>query len=169
MRPEWGAPRRRTVTWHDPAVLARAAAEMSGRELLEAIGDGRLPGPPLAELFGARLEFVGDGEVRFRCTPSESEYNTLGLVAGGLLCVMLDFAAGAAVHSLLPRGVGLSSIEIKVSYLKPVRAGAGDVEVHGKALRVGKRVAFAEAFARNGDGQLVGHATSSVAVLQPPT
>jgi acyl-coenzyme A thioesterase PaaI-like protein len=32
---------------------------------------------------------------------------------------MLDFAAGAAVHTRLPAGVGFSSIEIKVSYLKP--------------------------------------------------
>jgi hypothetical protein len=28
--------------------------------------------------------------------------------------------------------------EIKVSYLKALRAGAGDIEVHGKRLRVGE-------------------------------
>jgi acyl-coenzyme A thioesterase PaaI-like protein len=80
---------------------------------------------------------------------------------------MLDFAAGAAVHTLLPAAVGFSSIEIKVSYLKTLRADAGEIEIHGQALRVGARVAFAEAHARDHNGDLVGHATSSLATLRP--
>ena len=157
--------RSKTVSWHEPATLAVAARKLSGRELMQAIADGRLPPPPMAGLVGARLVSVGDGEVVFRCAPDESTYNPLGIVHGGLLCTMLDFAAGAAVHTRLPAGVGFSSVEIKVSYLKALRAGDGEIEIHGRALRVGSRIAFAEAHARNGDGELVGHATSSLAVL----
>jgi NAD(P)-dependent dehydrogenase (short-subunit alcohol dehydrogenase family) len=61
--------------------------------------------------------------------------------------------------------VGFSSIEIKVSYLKALRADSGDIDVHGRALQVGRRVAFAEAHARNPAGELVGHATTSIAVI----
>jgi uncharacterized protein (TIGR00369 family) len=164
---DWGTPRSKAVTWYDPATLGAAAAGLSGREFLQAIADGRLPPPPMANLVGARLVWVGDSEVRFACAPDESAYNPLGMVHGGLLCTLLDFAAGAAVHTLLPAGVGFSSIEIKVSYLKALRADSGEIEVHGQALRVGGRVAFAEAHARNGNGELVGHATSSIAVLRP--
>jgi hypothetical protein len=57
--------RSRLVTWHDPAALTDAAAALSGREFLQALVEGRLPAPPMAELIGARLVFVGDGEVRF--------------------------------------------------------------------------------------------------------
>jgi acyl-coenzyme A thioesterase PaaI-like protein len=71
------------------------------------------------------------------------------------------------VHTLLPAGVGYASIEIKVSFMKALRADAGEVEFRGRALRVGRRVAFAEAHAYDGDGELVGHATSSLAVVQP--
>ena len=162
---DWGTPRTRDVTWYSPSTLATAAAELSGREMLEAISEGRLPAPPMAELVGARLVLVGDGEVRFAWTPDESAYNPIGMVHGGLLCTLLDFAAGAAVHTQLPAGVGFSSIEIKVSYLKALRSGSGDVEVHGRALQVGRRVAFAEAHARNPAGELVGHATTSIAVI----
>jgi acyl-coenzyme A thioesterase PaaI-like protein len=42
----------------------------------------------------------------------------------------------------------------------------GHLAVHGQGLRVGGRVAFAEAHARNANGELVGHATSSIAVLR---
>jgi uncharacterized protein (TIGR00369 family) len=164
-RSDWGTPRTREVTWYSPATLTTVAAELSGRQLLEALRDGRLPPPPMAELIRARLVFVGDGEVRFAWTPDESAYNPIGTIHGGLLCTLLDFAGGAAVHTQLPAGVGFSSIEIKVSFLKALRADSGDIDVHGRALQVGRRVAFADADARNSAGELVGHATTSIAVI----
>jgi acyl-coenzyme A thioesterase PaaI-like protein len=102
----WGAPRTKSVTWHDPAVLAAAGSAMPGRELLKAISDGRLPPPPMAALVGAEIVSVNEGEVVFRCRPDESTYNPLGMVHGGLLCTMLDTAAGCAVQTLLHGGVG---------------------------------------------------------------
>jgi uncharacterized protein (TIGR00369 family) len=120
-----------------------AATDLPGRELLQAIIDGRLAPPGMMTLLGAELVSVGDGEARFRIEPGESTYNPLGTVHGGVLCTMLDSAAGCAVHTLLPAGVGFASIEIKVSFLKALRAG-DSLEIHGRALRVGGRVAFAE-------------------------
>ena len=52
-------------------------------------------------------------------------------------CTLLDSAAGCAIHSSLPAGVGYSSIEIKISFLKAPRAAAGVIEVSGRVLRVG--------------------------------
>jgi uncharacterized protein (TIGR00369 family) len=91
----------------------------------------------------------------------------MGIVHGGFLCTLLDTAAGCAVQSLLPPGTGIGSIEIKVSFLKPLTAASGAIEVRGHALRVGGRVAYAEAHARGGDGELVGHATTSIALIGP--
>jgi uncharacterized protein (TIGR00369 family) len=163
----WGEPRSKTVSWYDPAISATAGGSTTGREHLQAIIDGRLPVPPFAALVGARLDSVGDGEATFRCTPDESTYNPAGVVHGGLLCMLLDSACGCAVQSLLPAGVAIGSIEIKVSFLSALRAHSGEIEVAGRALRVGRQVAFAEAHARNGEGKLVGHATSSIALLRP--
>jgi uncharacterized protein (TIGR00369 family) len=162
----WGEPRSKTVTWYDPMISATAGASTTGREHLQAIIDGKLPVPPFAALVGARLDSVGDGEAVFRCTPDESTYNPGGIVHGGLLCMLLDSACGCAVQSLLPAGVAISSIEIKVSFLSALRAGSGELEIAGIALRAGRQVAFAEAHARNGEGKLVGHATSSIALLR---
>jgi uncharacterized protein (TIGR00369 family) len=161
----WGERRERRVSWYDPAPLSAAAASLSGLELLNAIIDGRLPPPPIASLFGAQLVSAGDGVAVFRCTPTESTYNPMGIVHGGFLCTLLDTAAGCAVHSLLPAGTGPGSIEIKVSFLKSLTADSGEIEIRGQALRVGSRVAFAEAHARGGDGELVGHATTSIALI----
>ena len=163
----WGTERSKAVSWHDPAALGAAGAALPGGEFLQAIRDGRLPPPPMAALVGSELAFVGEGEVVFRCTPDESTHNPLGMVHGGLLCTLLDSAAGCAVHTLLPAGAGYASIEIKVSFLKPLRADAGEIEVRGRALKVGRRIAFAEAHARDGGGELVGHATTSLAIDRP--
>ena len=163
----WGDLRRKAVTWNDPATLATVAGALPGREFLQAIIDGRLPPPPIANLIGARLVSVDAGEAVFRCAPDESTYNPIGMVHGGLLCTLLDSAAGCAVHTLLPAGAGYGTIEIKVSFLEPLHANVGEIEIHGHALRVGRRVAFAEAHARDTHGRLVGHATTSIAVTHP--
>jgi uncharacterized protein (TIGR00369 family) len=163
---DWGVPRTKTVSWHDPAIARNAVAIMTGREFLQAMIDSRVPPPPFAALTGAELVSVGDGVAVFRCTPDESTFNPLGLVHGGLVCTLLDSAAGCAVQSQLPAGVGFSSIEIKVSFLAP--ANGVTLEIEGRALRVGRGVAFAEAHARDAGGRLVAHATTSIALMRPP-
>ena len=166
-RDGWGDPRTRTITWYDPSIALAAVAKMPGREFLQAIIDGELPRPPFAALTGAEIAAVDDGVAIFRFTPEESTLNPLGLVHGGMMCALLDSAAGCAVHTRLEAGVGMSSIEIKVSFLSAVKAGGGTLEVEGRALRVGRQVAFAEAHARAGDGKLVAHATTSIALARP--
>jgi uncharacterized protein (TIGR00369 family) len=162
----WGSRRSKQVSWHDPVAAARHGAQLSGREFLQGIINGRFPPPPIAELISAELISAGDGEAVFRATPDESVDNPIGMVHGGWLCMLMDSAAGCAVHTQLPAGVGYSSIEIKVSFLKPIHADTGAIEVTGRVLRVGRRIAFAEAHATDATGDLVGHATSSVAVLR---
>ena len=164
----WGTPRTKTVEWYDPAIAVASAARMSGREFLQAIIDGHVPPPAFAALIGAELVCVDDGVAEFRFTPHESTLNPLGIVHGGMLCTLLDSAAGCAVQTQLPAGVGMSSIEIKVSFLSAVTAGGEPLEVEGRSLRVGRQVAFAEAHARTEGGKLVGHATTSIALLRPP-
>ena len=163
---DWGAARTKTITWYDPAIALAAAPKMAGREFLQAILDGELPRPPFAALTGAELVSVDNGVAVFRCAPDESTYNPLGLVHGGTVCTLLDSAAGCAVQTQLPAGVGITSIEIKVSFLSAVRADSGTLEIEGHALRVGRQVAFAEAHARAAGGKLVGHATTSMALAR---
>ena len=160
----WGPPQTRTVTWFDPERLRAITAGLTGRELIEGIIAGRIPPPPIASLVGTRLVSVADGEAVFRCLPDRSTYNPVGMVHGGLLCTLLDSAMGVAVQSRLDPGVRSATIELKVSFLRPVRDG-GELEIHGRALQIGRRVAFAEAHARDHEGALVGHATSSLAVI----
>lgn len=160
----WGPPHTKTITWYSPADHRAGAVGMAGIEYLQGIVDGRFPPPPISAIAGARLVEVSDGEAVFRCRPDESFLNPLGLVHGGLLCTLMDSAMGVAVQTQSPVGVGYASIELKVSFLRPLPwDGESEVEVRGRALQVGRRIAFAEARAHDGQGRLVGHSTSSLA------
>lgn len=161
----WGEPRTKTVSWHDPLATAVRGATMAGRAYIEAIADGTLPPPPIASLLGFRIVEVGDGDVRFAVTPDESVYNPIGVVHGGLVCTVLDSVAGCAVHTTLPAGTGYTSIEIKVSYLRPIHADSGDLIAHGWVTKRGRRVAFAEADVRDSAGKLLASASSSLLVM----
>ena len=168
MAESWGEPRSRTVTWHDPGVGAAAMATMSGRDYLQAMVDGELPPPPISGLMRMVATRVADGEVKFSCTPDESAYNTIGLVHGGLVWTLLDSVVGCAVHTTLPAGTGYTSLEIKVSYLRPVRLGEGDLVAVGRVTKPGRRAAFADGEVRDGQGRLVATASSTLLVFPLP-
>lgn len=160
----WGPERRREVVWHDPRPTAAVGLQMSGLDYLTAMAEGKLPTSPIAKLMNIEGVSASDGEVHFRCTPDESTYNPLGLVHGGLLCTLLDSVAGCAVHTTLPAGVGYTSIEIKVSYMRPVHAGTL-LLARGWVTKRGRRVSFADAEVTDADGRTIGTASSSCLIL----
>lgn len=161
----WGAPRQKTVTWFDPFANAAKGAGLAGRDYLQAMKDGELPPSPIASLMGFGVGTIGDGEITFVGTPDESVYNPIGLVHGGLVCTMLDSALGCAVHTTLPAGVGYTSIDINVSYLRPIHATTGELTVRGWVTKPGRRVAFAEADVRDGAGKLLATGSSSLLIM----
>lgn len=165
---EWGEPRSRTVTWHDPLITAAGAMQRSGLETMEAIRDGLLPPPPIALLVQMGIGALEEGRVEFTCDVDESVYNPIGVVHGGLVCTLLDTVAGCAVHTTLPAGFGYTSIELKVNYLRAVHATSGPLTAVGTVVKPGRRVAFAEGEVRDASGRTVATATSSLLVFPLP-
>lgn len=161
----WGEERRREITWHDPAVGAEAGRQRSGLDYLTAMMEGRVPPPPIAQTLGFTMTRVAEGGAWFSCEPHESHYNPIGLVHGGLVCTLLDSALGCAAHSLLPAGVGYTSIEIKVSYLRAVSPAGGVLTAHGWVTKPGRRVIFVEGDVRDGADKVVATATGTCLVV----
>lgn len=158
--------RSRTVTWEDPAAGAEAAAEMSGLEYLRAIALGKLPAAPMADLLGLGFHEIEEGRVVFECVPAEYHYNPIGAVHGGLACTLFDSAMGCAVHTMLPAGVGYTTIELKVNFLRPIDAKTGRLLCEGTTVHVGGRIATAEARLRDEGGKLYGHATTTCMIFR---
>jgi uncharacterized protein (TIGR00369 family) len=165
MKSETANQRSVSITWDDPQALAAAARTMPGIEFLRAIRDGRLPGPPIAQLLGFRLAEVEPGHAVFECTPGERHYNPIGVVHGGLAMTLLDSAMGCCVQSSMPAGAGYTTLEAKTNLVRPITMTTGKLRAIGKLLHAGKRVATAEGRLEDAEGKLYAHATTTCIVL----
>jgi uncharacterized protein (TIGR00369 family) len=158
--------RERTFSWGDPMASAGAARTMSGLEFLEAIGRGELPPPPIMALMEIEPVEVGPGRMVFAVTLAEYHYNPIGTVHGGVAATLCDSAMGCAIHTTLPAGVGYTTLELKVNFVRPLTAQTGRVTCEGKVIHVGGRVATAEARVTDAAGTLYAHATSTCLILR---
>lgn len=159
--------RTRLIEWADPTITARAAPGRSGLEFLQAMVDGELPPPPIMQTLGARLESVAKGEAVFTMTPTESHYNPIGSVHGGVYATLLDSAAACAVHSMLAAGVAYTSLDLSVRFIGAISVDTGPVSCTGTVKHLGRRTALAEAVLTSHTGKLLATATSNCLILNP--
>lgn len=157
--------RSRIVEWEDPLIGAELAKTMSGLEYMQALVAGTIPPPPIVNLMRMQAVSAEVGRVVFTCEPDESHYNPIGTVHGGLVCTLLDSVLGCAVQTTLPKGQGYTSLEIKVSYLRPVLATTGQLTAVGIATKPGSRAAFADATVHDSSGKLIATASSTLLVF----
>ena len=141
--------------------------EMSGLEHLEAIRDGRFPPPPIAELLGFELVEVGRGRATFAVEPGEQHYNPIGVVHGGIAATLLDSAMGCAVQTTLEAGVGYTTLDLNVTFLRPMTVGTGKVLCEAGVVHTGSRVATAEGRVFSArTGKLMATGTCSCVILR---
>ena len=135
----------RTYSWTDPAAHASLIGTRCGLELLQAMSAGELPAPPVMHLIDMAGMEAEEGSVTVYLDPQEFHYNPLGSVHGGVLSTLLDTAAACSVHTTLPAGVGYTSLDLNVKFLRPGHRGLGPDRCQGTVLQRGRRTALAEA------------------------
>lgn len=161
--------RSRTFTWDDPLTGAGAARNMSGLDYLRAMARGEYPPPPIMQALGflpPQDGDIADGRVVFRLQPEEYHYNPIGSVHGGVYATLLDSAVGCAIHTKLPAGVGYTTLDLQVSYVRPLRAGGPEVQAVGEVLSVSRQVATAQGRLIDASGKLYAHATTTCLILR---
>ena len=156
----------RTYTWAEP-VGPEAAASRTGLELLRAIAAGELPAPPILHTLDFEMESIEAGRVVFRLRPAGFHYNPIGSVHGGVFATLLDSAAGCAVHSMLLAGVGYTSLDLSVKFLRRITVETGEVRAAGWVVHSGRTTALARAELTDAGGRLLAEATSSCLILRP--
>ncbi|MFZ5511249.1 MAG: PaaI family thioesterase [Pseudomonadota bacterium] len=149
-----------------PGVVSAAErAGMSGLELLQGVARGEYPAAPMAALLGFRLVEVEAGRAVFQGTPRRDHYNPIGSVHGGYHATLLDSCMGCAVHSTLPAGMGYTTLEIKINYVRALTDATGPVRAEGRIIQPGRRVATAEGRLVDAQGKLYAHGTTTCLVF----
>lgn len=158
--------RERTIRWDDPREMAEKVRGLSGVEALRLLRDGTTQ-PPIGALMNFRLVEVEEGRVVFEGEPSEFHYNPIGSVHGGFALTLFDSALGCAVHSALPTGVGYTSTDVQVRFIRGMNKDTGTVRCEARALHVGRTTGIAEAHLTDGAGKLLGIGTTACAIFRP--
>jgi uncharacterized protein (TIGR00369 family) len=159
------AKRSRTITWSDPAPNLELMRQMSGLEFLRMALTDHREGAPIAEVLDFRPVLFEVGRAVFEGQPAEYHYNPIGTVHGGYITALLDSAMGCAVHTTLAAGNGYTTVELKVNFVRAMRASTGPVTAEGKVINVGSRIATAEARLTDRAGKLYAHATTTCLIF----
>jgi uncharacterized protein (TIGR00369 family) len=143
-------------------------ASMSGIDFLRKMFAGEMPHATMMQQVGLTGGSAEPGFVVFRAIPGPQHYNPVGSVHGGFTATLLDSAMGCAVHSMLPAGTLYTSLEFKISLIRPVTKDLGEVRAEGRVLNVGRRVGTADGKLLDSKGRLLAHGTTTCLVFEAP-
>jgi len=105
-----------------------------------------------SELLGFDVESVQEGRAIFRLDVRSRHKQIHGVVHGGILAALADTAAAIAAYTVIPRGVEIATLELKINYMEPVAGGR--VKADARVLRKGRNFIVTECEIFNEDGTL---------------
>ena len=105
-----------------------------------------------SELLGFDVESVQEGRAIFRLDVRPRHKQIHGVVHGGILAALADTAAAIAAYTVIPRGVEIATLELKINYMEPVPGGR--VKADARVLRKGRNFIVTECEIFNEDGSL---------------
>ena len=92
--------------------------------------------------------------------------NPAGTVHGGFAATLLDSCMGLAIQSTLEKGVGQTTLEFKISLVRPITSETGEIKAEGLVLSRGRRIGTAEGRITDGKGRLLAHGTTTCLIFQ---
>jgi uncharacterized protein (TIGR00369 family) len=146
-----------------PAERQRA---MSGLEFVQGLADGTLPLNMIARTLGYDIVEAEKGRVVITAVPNESHLNPAGTVHGGFSATLLDSSMGLAVQSTLEQGISQTTLEFKISLLRPITPETGEIRAEGVVLNRGRRIGTAEGRITDAKGRLLAHGTTTCLIFE---
>jgi uncharacterized protein (TIGR00369 family) len=147
-------------------VRADVQKGMTGFEFVQGLVNGNLPLNTMAETLGYDIVEAERGRVVITAEPSEMHLNPAGTVHGGLAATMLDSCMGLAIHSMLDKGVGSTTLEFKISFVRPITPDTGVIRAEGVVINQGRRVGTAEGRVTDQRGRLLVHGTTTCLIFE---
>ncbi|WP_194836407.1 PaaI family thioesterase [Nocardia sp. XZ_19_369] len=141
-------------------------AQLSGLELLRTAMTMAGRPPFIGDLLGMEVDLLEQGKVVFALRTRPDFANPLGTTHGGICATLLDSVMGCAVHSTLEAGVGYTTLELKINYIRAVPTDGQRLTATGTTIHVGRTTATAEGRVVDEQGRLVAHATTTCVIFR---
>jgi len=107
---------------------------------------------PFADLLGLRLDSVEPGLATMSLPVREELKQNNRVVHGGAIASLIDSAAAFAVIPLLNQNETTTTIDLTISYVRPLKAGVATASA--RVLRAGGRIVVISAEVFDNDGNL---------------
>lgn len=120
---------------------------------------------PFADLIGLTVEQQGDGKSTLLLPVDGRHLNPHGVVHGAVIYAMADTGMGAALYSVLDAGYACATIDISISYFRPVVDG--QLLCQTVVENKGRTVAHLTARITQND-KLVAQASGNFAIISAP-
>ena len=120
---------------------------------------------PLARLLGIRRKSMAKGRCCFTLRVRREHMNPHGVVHGGVVYSLVDYAMGGALASRLEPGERCATLEVKINYLASVSQGT--LRAEARVIERTKRVGVLEATVHADGDRLVALATGSFYIQTP--
>ena len=140
--------------------------EMSGLDFVQGLADGRLPLNTMARTLDYDVTEAASGRVVVTAQPSAILLNPAGTVHGGLAATILDTCMGLAVQTTLEKGIGQTTLEFKISLVRPITPETGMIKAEGLVLSRGRRIGTAEGRVTDANGRLLAHGTTTCLIFE---
>jgi uncharacterized protein (TIGR00369 family) len=141
-------------------------AGMSGLQAVQAGLRGELPVPPMAKLLGMRGVEAEEGRAVLAAQPAEHHANVAGAAHGALAAGLLDGAMTTAALTLMPSGTYATTIQLSISFLRPLPMDGGDVRAEGRVLHRGRLTVAVEGVIHDARDKLCAHGTTTCLVIE---
>jgi uncharacterized protein (TIGR00369 family) len=147
-------------------VGAERLREITGLQFVRGLVDGTLPLNTMANTLGYDVTEAEGGRVIVTAEPKDTHLNPWGTVHGGLAATMLDSCMGLAIQSMLEKGFGSTTLEFKISFVRPITPETGLITAEGKVINCGRRIGTAEGRVIDGQGRLLAHGTTTCLIFE---
>ena len=137
----------------------------TGLDYLKSIISGEIPNLPIGDTLNFRITEVENGRIVLVGNPDKRSYNLIGSVHGGWAASILDTAMTLAAMSSLDENNRLTTLDIRINYLRPITLETGEVRAEGTLLQGGRRVAYCEGKLTDSAGKLLCHGTGSCLIF----
>jgi len=118
---------------------------------------------PYFQLLSIIVEDIGAGYAVMKSSLQDKHLTPFGGIHGGAYASMLDSAAYWAAYASLDEDVGMTTLDLNVNMLAPVKEG--EMLIRGELIKPGRKICLAQASIFSQNGRLLAHCLSKMMIV----
>jgi uncharacterized protein (TIGR00369 family) len=138
---------------------------LDGLTRLRAAVAGRMAAPPINRLIGLMPIEAHPGAATFRVPATPWLATPAGFFGAGSMALAADAALASAIMTTQAAGWMVTTSDLSLNFLRPVCVRSGAIVARARLIYAGRSLGLAEALVEDGDGRVLGHATTRCFLL----